>query len=194
MDYKVDSLTGFIKRIEDLTKDYSLYNGMIEKFMKTELPTKENLMFKKAYALRELESLLDWYCLSESRANFDWMGQFDDIEEKLNKYVFSNFKHAELVESATLINKIELYNKKIKECTSDIKKLTRMAKQRELFFFLNEDKKIHLLKQINNLEDNILFTDSERQIFQSICKRINNDPTPLDEDYYSDFFTTNILI
>ena len=191
MDYKVDSLTGFIKRIEDLTKDYSLYNGMIEKFMKTELPTKENLMFKKAYALRELESLLDWYCLSESRANFDWMGQFDDIEEKLNKYVFSNFKHAELIESATLINKIELYNKKIKKCTSDIKKLTRMAKQRELFFFLNEDKKIHLLKQINNLEDNILFTDSERQIFQSICKRINNDPTPLDEDYYSDFFTTN---
>lgn len=188
MDYKVDSLTGFIKRIEDLTKDYSLYNGMIEKFMKTELPTKENLMFKKAYALRELESLLDWYCLSESRANFDWTGNFADIEEKIKNYVLSNFSHFEILKNFSLMNKIELYNKKLKDITSETKKLSHMEKRKELLFFLDDDKKSKIQKQIHNLENSIIFNDSERQIFKTINKRLYNDATPLDEDYYTDQF------
>lgn len=188
LDYKVDSLISFIKRINELTKDYSLYEGMIDKFLKDDYLDEEYSAFKKNYALRELESLLGWFCLSESRANFDWTGQFDDIEEKLKKFIFSNINHADLLIKARLMNKIELYNKKIKEETSEIKKLTHMANHGELLFFLDDEKKAKLQKQILSIENSIVFTDSERQIFKAINKRLYNETTPLDDDYYTDLF------
>lgn len=162
---------------------------MIEKFMKTDFSTQENRTFKKAFALHELECLLDWYCHSEGRANFDWMGNFAEIEEILNDFVHSNFSHYELLMNFSLMNKIKLYNEKIKEITAETKKLTSIAERKELLFFLDDEKKAKLQKQILNFENSFIFTDSERQIFKTINKRLYNDATPLDKDYYTDRFT-----
>ncbi len=174
---KITSLTDFIEKNKELTKDSTLYGEMIDSFFQINSPIKQNDIYSKTFILREFERILDW---GENRS---YVGMLDDvpdlnqIEMKLQEYVHdkSIFTDNDMDVAHVFLTRTKDYTKRLRLSIHVNEFLQECSGRPSFIVSLDSEKKKDLNNLIIRTLDDSSYNESDKKLLRIIQKRLHSD-------------------
>ena len=163
---KITSLTDFIEKNKELTKDSTLYGEMIDSFFQINSPIKQNDIYSKTFILREFERILDW---GENRS---YVGMLDDvpdlnqIEMKLQEYVHdkSIFTDNDMDVAHVFLTRTKDYTKRLRLSIHVNEFLQECSGRHSFIVSLDSEKKKDLNNLIIRTLDDSSYNESDKKL------------------------------